>query len=294
MSSMSVILMMGVAGFLGDGLVTTGQVALESDALTVVDVRDADAYAEGHVPGAVSIPSGSLSVSGGEVYGMLKPTPEVGAIFARAGLQKDNRIVVYGDADTPANLTAAARVLWALALVGYDGAAIMDGGIQKWVAEERPLSADAMTPAPTHLPGEPAAEADEKLVATLAEVEAVVAGTDDGVLVDARPRAFFLGDKKKDYVAAAGRLPGAVSVPMGAYVFGPYNTMKTPDQVRREFETAGVTGGSRIVAYCNSGRASALAWFAARYAGFEQVELYDGSMAQWTHTEGDYPVRTGE
>jgi thiosulfate/3-mercaptopyruvate sulfurtransferase len=46
-----------------------------------------------------------------------------------------------------------------------------------------------------------------------------------------------------------------------------------------------------VVTYCRTGNQAALAYFVARYVGYRDVRLYDGSFIEWAGRPADqYPV----
>jgi rhodanese-related sulfurtransferase len=106
------------------------------DYYRVIDVRDAAAYAKGHIPNAVRWPAGGER---GE------PQPDtVDQVRQKLGLLAVNpamSIVIYDDTVTP----AAAHVWWDLVRAGHKNVSILDGGLRGWADEDSYLTA-AVTP----------------------------------------------------------------------------------------------------------------------------------------------------
>ena len=139
-------------------LVSTEWLAAELGApdLRVADVRwyldparrGRDAYAAGHVPGAVfldmdtdlSAPGGGRGLPSGR-----HPWPgneQVERVMSAAGIGTGVRVVAYDDQAG----AMAARLWYLLRAYGHDAVAVLDGGLPKWTAEGRPVETASVTP----------------------------------------------------------------------------------------------------------------------------------------------------
>ncbi len=244
--------------------------------------RTDSAYRAGHIPGARFLPLSAVATTVRGIPNEFPPQDSLVATFRDLGVGDSARIVIYGD--DPGLFAARAWV--ALDLLGQSGrTSILDGGLARWTAEHRPtettLRMSSLEPFTARW------QAD--LVVTAAWVRSHL-GDRGVVLVDARPVDQYAG----------GHLPGAKSL------FWVEDLVSRDDPVLKPMRTLHeelwqATGADApevrtVVTYCHTGMQGSHDYFVARYIGYPDVRLYDGSMAEWTSLTpaGDYPVeRTG-
>lgn len=246
----------------------------------VIDVRPAEAYAAGHVKGAMNAPYASFgwraTVDG--VPEQLPPTADIQALIRTLGVDDRSRVVVVPAGETASDFGAATRVYWTFRVLGHDAVSVLDGGWRAWTAAGLPV--EAMTPmAPK--PGTFTARLNRALLADTAEVEAAMKA---GVrLVDARPPAQFTGAQKSPVARVAGAIPGAVDVPLTEFYDAKAGRFADKAKAASVAAAAGIDPKAPAIAYCNSGHMSSVDWFAlSEVLGRKYVKLYDGSMAAWT------------
>src|SRR5262249_20182653 len=105
-------------------------------------------YDKGHIPGAAFLDlADELSDKDSRLRFTLPPLQELTKAFAAKGIGHGTFVVLYSHA-TP---TWATRLWWMLRAIGFDDAAVLDGGLDKWRTEGRPLSTDLATYAPATL-----------------------------------------------------------------------------------------------------------------------------------------------
>ncbi len=231
-------------------------------------------YDEGHIPGAV------YAHLDDDLSGPVKPgqtgrhplpaVPEVAARFSAWGIEEGVQVVAYDDAGGQ----IAARLWWLLRYLGHDAVALLDGGLNAWLREERPLSRSVperqrRTFRPEPRPG---------MVVSAQEIEGT--NLSDRVLLDARAEARFRGEEEP-IDAVAGHIPGARSAPYldslnaeGAFL--------PPDALRRSFlEILDGASPEEAVAYCGSGVSAAHLALAMERAGLPRPRLYPGSWSEW-------------
>lgn len=195
------------------------------------------------------------------------PTPEqfCGAMAA-LGVGDDSRVVLYDGY----NAVWAARVWWMLRWVGFDRAAVLDGGLGAWTAEERPLSTEsAERQAKTLTPVvRPALVADR--------VEVLAAITDDSVsLIDAMHEPHFRGQMAM--YDRPGHIPSAVNIPTVAL-------LDESGHYRPQEELASICAGdrdARVITYCGAGVAASANAFVMSRLGFTDVAVYMASLQEW-------------
>ena len=267
-------------------LVSPEQLGGLEDAL-VVDVRSEADYRAGHIPGAVNLCYEELSEIRGGVKNLAKPSRVLIGILAEKGIDPYKHIVVYTKVAVAKDVTQATRVFWILEYLSYPKVSLLDGGLNRWIAEEHPVEeGPGIAPAPLNrsalaLELRPRAG----LLATKAQMAAALA--EEGVVgVDARPAEYYAGEKTAEYVRRAGHIAGSVNRPVLALVEGPHFVFRKGEDLAAAPEAA---DGKKLILYCNSGQSATLAYVGCRLSGMEETPVYDGSMAEWS-TDPDAPV----
>jgi thiosulfate/3-mercaptopyruvate sulfurtransferase len=261
--------------------------------LRVVDVRwyldparrGRDAYAAGHLPGAVFLDiEADLSAPGGgrgRPAGRHPwPSPEqVARVIGTAGIGPGTRVVAYDD---QAGATAA-RLWYLLRAHGHGEVAVLDGGIAKWTAEGRPLERDVPSVAPAVFP----ARLRRGWVVTKDEVAARPRQT---LLLDARAGERYRG-AAEPIDLRAGHIPGARSAPFADNLTGgPLPVFRSPSELRERYAALGAERADPVV-YCGSGVTACHDLLALHLAGL-RGRLYAGSWSEWSADPG-LPVATG-
>ncbi|MEM7009600.1 MAG: sulfurtransferase [Thermodesulfobacteriota bacterium] len=200
-------------------------------------------------------------------------------LLSDKGISNDSTIVFYGDKSN----WWACYAMWVFKLFGHEKCLIMNGGRQKWIEEERPITKD--------VPDFP--KTDYKVSGTN---EAIRAFRDDVVghigsgnpLIDVRSPKEFSGELlhmeayPQEGALRGGHIPGAANVPW-ATAANEDGTFKSADELKAIYmDDKGLKEGDDIIAYCRIGERSSHTWFVLTYLlGFEGVRNYDGSWTEW-------------
>ncbi|MEE8045109.1 MAG: sulfurtransferase [Thermodesulfobacteriota bacterium] len=200
-------------------------------------------------------------------------------LLSDKGISNDTTVVFYGDKSN----WWACYALWVFKLFGHENCLVMNGGRQKWIEEERPLTKD--------IPDFP--KTDYKVSGTN---EAIRAFRDDVVthmgsgnpLIDVRSPKEYSGELlhmeayPQEGALRGGHIPGADNVPW-ATAANEDGTFKSADELRSIYmEGKGLKEGDDIIAYCRIGERSSHTWFVLTYLlGFDDVKNYDGSWTEW-------------
>lgn len=230
------------------------------------------AWALGHVPGAgFADLLQDLSDRETPLPIMMPPPEQFAAAMSRYGVGDGARVVLY---DASANMWAA-RVWWMLRAFGFDDAAVLDGGWQRWTAEHRPVSSEP----PAHPQARFIPRPRAGRIVSKDDVRAAIgdAGT---CLVNALSPEEHAGTLTR--VARPGHIPGSVNVPAGALVDPATNAYLPPAELKRRFEAAGALGRDRVITYCGGGIAACSDALALTLLGVDNVAVYDGSLVEWT------------
>ena len=247
--------------------------------------RDARSeYEAAHIPGARFFDIDAIADSRSPLPHMA-PQPELFISRLRAmGIGDGHQVVVYDNSD----VHSAARVWWLFRLMGKTDVAMLDGGFAKWQAEGRPVEDMPPITRDRHM----TVQRQAALVRDVTQV-AAAAKLGDHQIVDARSAARFRGDEPEPRPGLrAGHIPGARNVPSGQ-LYNPDGTMKSPEELRAVFESAGVDLARPVITTCGSGITAASLALALERLGKRDWSLYDGSWTEW----GSYPdlkIATGD
>ena len=264
----------GGHGDRGSMLVSTEWLAshLKDARLVVIGVGPAGVFAQGHIPGAVSLELADISAKGVPLTLELPPMPELAETFRKLGVSDDSRIVLY---TLQASIQSTTRVFLTLDAMGLGkNTALLDGGFAAWTAESRPVTTEVRAMERGSV--EPCAQTDIIVDSAYVSANLRKPGVD---IVDARLPDFYSG-KQIPNGQRAGHVPGAASLPFSSMV-DDKGKLKSPDALAVLFSAAGIKAGDRVVSYCHIGQQATVIYFTARYLGFD-ASLYDGSWQDWS------------
>jgi thiosulfate/3-mercaptopyruvate sulfurtransferase len=265
---------------------------LATPGLSIVDAswylpaqgRNAKAeYQAGHVPGAIFFDQDEVVEPGSTLPHTLPRPQEFARLVGSMGISADDTIVVY---DGP-GVFSAPRVWWMFRIMGVFQVYLLDGGLDRWKKEGRPLTAEPTKIAPCIFH----ADFDESRVVSLDGMRAIVEGHSAQV-ADARPAGRFSGDDPEPRAGVRrGHMPGAVSLP--ATTLSRNGSLLPLDELRVTIEKAGVDLSKPVVTSCGSGVTAAVITLALESLGHKDNKLYDGSWTEWG-SRSDTPVVTGK
>jgi thiosulfate/3-mercaptopyruvate sulfurtransferase len=242
--------------------------------------RDAHAeYRAGHIPGAVFFDIDEISDHSTDLPHMLPGAAHFGNAVGALGIGDDDTIVVYDSQ----GLYSAARVWWTFRLFGATNVFILDGGLPKWKAENRPLETGDAKRAVKQFQ----AEMNVAPVAMLADVR--MALTDGSAqIVDARSAERFAGNAPEPRPGLrSGHMPGSFNVPFAGVLQD--GRLASRARIEDAFTAAGVDLDKPIITSCGSGVTAAILTLALESIGRPPKGLYDGSWSEWG-SRPDLPV----
>lgn len=250
-----------------------------------VGKNGATEYSNGHIPGAVFIDlDRDLAAPDDGTAGRHPlPTPEAFVEgMRRAGISSSTHVVAYDDLGG----AIAARLWWLLRAHGHAKVSLLDGGLTKWKAENRPLE----TTAPRYQAG--SFESRWNPEAAVSRETTRNALRSGAAVFDARARDRYRGDTEP-VDPRAGHIPGAINAPVGESVTK-QGTFLPREELQQRFESL-VRPAQEVIASCGSGVTACHTLFALDWSGvrpFPSAKLYVGSFSDWSRRK-DLPVATG-
>lgn len=250
--------------------------------LVLLHMGDPAEYAKKHVAGARLITRAAISAPAapGTLTLEMPTAAALEASLEGLGISDRSRIVLMFAGGW---VSPATRVMLTLQGAGLgDRTSWVDGGLEQWEKDGRPVTADG--PAIT-----PGALSPLTMQPPVVDAEYVRAHLKDAktVIIDARDPEFYRGERTGGSPTAphkTGHIDGAHSVPYSAVVTAD-NGWKSESELRALFTAAGVKAGDTVVAYCHIGQQATAVVFAARMLGLD-VRLYDGSFEDWSRRDG--------
>ena len=234
-------------------------------------------FEEGHIPGADFLDlQGEFSDTATHLHFMMPSVGRLEAAFGRHGVGSGTRVVLY----SIGTMMWATRFWWMLRSLGFDDVAVLDGGLDKWKAEGRPLETGASRGYP---PATFVAKPREGLFVDAAKVKAAI-GQRDTVTVNALGPQFHRGLEPSRY-GRPGRVPGSVNVPAATLVDPATKGFTTLADAAAKFAAQGVSKDKRTICYCGGGISATIDLFLLHQLGHDDIALYDGSMGEWAKNE---------
>jgi thiosulfate/3-mercaptopyruvate sulfurtransferase len=268
-------------GFANPQLLTTPRELADRlarhEPLLLLDLRPAEAFAQGHVPGAVHLDLWGVSLIDTSPAPLQAFMWMIDHVFNLRGVDAATPVVVY---DEHSGMRAA-RAFWFLEYLGHPRVQMLDGGFNAWVRDALPVTRDAEAPQPSTWQGRPQASR----IATWSDVNERL-GSEGTVLVDTRSDAEYDGSLVR--AKRGGAIPGAVHIEWKNNL-DLDGTFKPAATLRAMYEDAGVTPDKEVVTYCQGGYRAAHAYVALRLLGYPRVRNYTGSWKEWGDRE-DLPI----
>jgi thiosulfate/3-mercaptopyruvate sulfurtransferase len=246
---------------------------LGNEELVIVDLGRPETYAQAHVPGAVRMEYSALVRGDRPAPGHL-PEPEAfSRTLSEAGITPAHTVVAYDDEGGG----RACRLVWNLHAAGHDRAAVLNGGIHAWCAENRPVGTDE-----PHQPAPRDYGPIEYTVAPVATRDEILKRLNDPQLLvlDARTPEEYAGTQVR--AAKGGHIPGAVNLNWLDCIDRANDARLLPDERLRELlAERGIDPGKDVVTYCHTHHRSAHSYVMLKHLGYDSVKGYAGSWSEW-------------
>jgi thiosulfate/3-mercaptopyruvate sulfurtransferase len=263
------------------------------DDVVIIDTRAPEAFAEGHIPGAVNLHEIFTFLATSDAEGIAEMTKTFAAAFGAAGLSGAETAVIYeGSMNT--GFGQSCRGYFLLDFLGYPKKAVLDGGYDAWVAAGMDVTTEASAPTPADFPLDPAGAT---VLLTKDDILSALE-TPGAVLLDVRDVDEWIGESSspygKDFCPRKGRIPGARWIEwyrfMKPTADGP--RLKSPSEVLAELASVGITTDDTVYLYCFKGARASNSYLALKLAGVKDVRIYFGSWNEWSR-DPELPIDSG-
>ncbi len=251
----------------------------------IVDVGQGARYAKAHLPGAVHVDYARLVRANPPVMGLLADLNALTDLFANLGLTEDTFVIAYDDEGNG----KASRLLWTLEVLGHTRWALLDGGLQAWMANQLPMTHEVPSVQRSDY------QATLKGEAHLATKDYIASrlGQPDFALWDTRTLGEFEGFDVR--AKRGGHIPGArhlewtdaIQLSMNA---PPY--LKPAEELLALLAERGLTPDKEIVTYCQTHHRSSHSYVVLRTLGYERIRGYSGAWSDWGN-DASTPVQRG-
>jgi thiosulfate/3-mercaptopyruvate sulfurtransferase len=234
-----------------------------------------------HIPGSVHsdyLKDGWRATVKG-VVGQFPGKKSLGELIGGLGIDnKKHVVIVYGGVSS-VDFGSAARVYWTFKTIGHENVSILNGGFQGWLGSGNKVVSGENVLNPTKFK----TKLNKKYFASFSEVQKAEKAKGKQCLIDARPAAFFTGEKKHGKARIPGRLANARNLQEGTMIDSDFK-IKSGSEIKSLFGDLNVDDYKGYISYCNTGHWAATVWFAlSEMANIPDVKMYDGGMTHWTY-----------
>ena len=250
----------------------------------IIDVRDAEEYAEDHIVGAVNIPDMFYELSMTTKDGLREMTNKFKKLFSEAGISKDKTAILYED-NLNTRYGGSCRGYFQLTYMGHENAGILDGGLVAWKRDGLPTNDEVVTPVPTiFIPS-----IKDSIMVTKDSMAKVLDNSAIKIL-DNRDKVEWIGESSSpygvDFAPRKGRIPGAQWIEWYDFMESDDSSnishFKSPEAIREMCADIGLDPEDDIIIYCFKGARAAKTYVAMKIAVFKKIRNYYGSWNEWS------------
>lgn len=242
---------------------------LGSEDLCLIDVRPAEDFAGGHLPGAVHFDVFGLSLIDTSDAPLKAFMHMIHHIFELRGISEKNEAVVYENQSG----MRAARALWFLDYFGHPNARMLDGGMQAWKAAGFATTTEATPPKAASFK-----ISERRDVLATAQDVLQSLNKNETAILDTRSRSEYLGTQIR--AARGGAIPGAIHIEWTDNLDNS-GKFKSTAELQAMYSRAGITADKEVISYCQGGYRAAHSYVALRLIGFPRIRNYIGSWKEW-------------
>ena len=272
-----------LASLLGvsSGSATGRPMKVDASTPILIDLRPAEVFVTGHIPGAVHLDLYGLSLVNTDAEPLDAFLWMIAHLLTTRGVDGHRTVVVYDDQSG----MRAARAFWFLELFGHQDVRVLDGGVGSWERQGFFTTTEATVPNKANWK----VGRVEARLATWRDLQERL-GQPEVVILDTRSDGEYFGTTVR--AKRGGAVPGAVHIEWTKNL-NSEGEFKSASELVALYEAAGVTAEKDIVSYCQGGYRAAHSYLALRLIGYPRVRNYVGSWKEWGDRE-DLPIENPE
>lgn len=219
------------------------------------------------------------------------PLPDIAQLIEKLhvwGMTKNTQVIAYDDA----NGAYAARLWWQLQVLGFNQVALLDGGINQWIKEDKPLTQEVPQVVPTLETEAFDFTLDQNAIISTSQIQKNI-HSKSFTLIDARTPERFRGESEP-IDTVAGRIPGAINRAFQLNLDENGLFLPAP-KLRQQFDELLKDEKNELVSMCGSGVTACHNMLAMEIAGITEIKhskLYVGSWSEWIRDKSR-PIQTG-
>ncbi|MFV2060640.1 MAG: sulfurtransferase [Gammaproteobacteria bacterium] len=246
----------------------------------LIDMASPNSYIQHHITEAVFLDYSWIVRIEPPRMGLLPKTEQLNSVFNAIGLTPDTHVIAYDDEGGG----RACRLLWTLDAIGHKHYSLLDGGIQNWMSENKPVTDKVIYPTPNTAATEYNCTISEEPIADQSFIMEHLNDPDTAIL-DARSAAEYTG--KKAFAERAGHIPGAINWDWMTAMDKEHNLCLKPQaELLASLESIGITKDKSVITHCQTHHRSAHTFIVLKSLGFQNVKGYPGSWSDWGNTAG--------
>jgi thiosulfate/3-mercaptopyruvate sulfurtransferase len=286
----------GAAGWTNPDLLMTAKDVkskLGNSDWVILDARNLDDYAKGHIPGAISLGKQAKKALRDSTSRIFSDVSKYEKLFGKIGIGNDSHVVVYGEHSVTDTMKDTSVAFWILEYLGHDKVHVLNGGLDGWVN-----AGYSLTPEPTILPEKTfKAKVVASRLATTDEIVGIATGKTAGVqLIDARTSKEHKG--KQIRALRGGNIPNTTMNVSHKDTFDESKDPASGEMVDNGFLSydrvasfyKDLDPNKRAIGYCQTGTRSTLTYLELRLLGFKDPANYDDSWRVYASDHRSYPV----
>lgn len=246
---------------------------LNTPSVRLIDMSDSTQYQRFHIPGATHLPYAAINTQNKQGISFSAGKNHIVKILGLLGIKSDHHVVIYDDMGG----LHASRLFWELEKLGHKNISLLDGGLVKWILAGKKVTATSKNTKSVQYKANLTSTRNNT---TTIDVILNSQFDDKNVLLDVRSKEEYVGHPRDP---RGGHIPDAKWLEWSEAVnFKDAFKMKSKRALQKQLQKIGIKKSSiPVTLYCQSAHRAAHSYFVLRSLGFEQVKIYDGSMAEY-------------
>jgi len=232
-------------------------------------------YDKRHIPGAnyLNVPEDLSDTTTGLMWS-LPSVDALQAAFRKAGVNDDSKVVFYSTGHMAAgHMMLATRAFWLLYYLGHQDVAVLNGGLNRWRAEDRVLA----TSSPVYPEGGFTSRPVSSRFVTAQDVMDA-SGSAKICTLNALSPELYEGTGERDH-GRRGHIPDSINLYYDDML--EHGSFKPAESLLKSLSDRGILDAERVIIYCGGGVSATIDGIACLLSGYTNLGIYDGSMGEW-------------